>query len=667
MSSVHISHLLPLTMYSVLRVAVLTGVLLAATCSAADYYSLPSPYGWRCMAGSCVRQERTVTNTASLKAFSTCKLTCGAHGTLWPKPSKLTRIARQTEHFLVANLRLSDIRAPDAAVEQLMRRSWTIFLQNLASLAPAHHPSTNTSYHLTQQISFHEVHVDITVSRPGTDLTFHTSELYTLGVTTQQPSESSIITTTCKTSQDGGDEEEDAVCGVTRVSIISSTFFGARHGLESLSQLIAYDDDAQAYEIVATAAVVDEPVYPYRGLLLDTARNYFSVASIKRTLDGMAASKLNAFHWHISDSQSFPLVLPSLPKMAYYGAYSAEQVYRAEDVREVVEYARVRGIRVIPELDAPAHVGNGWQWGQKEGLGDLLACFNKRPWTRYCVEPPCGQLNLANPAIYTVLAKIYRDFIALFSPLELFHYGGDEINLNCWNSTKAIRDMMRQEGNGLSASAYYQQWAKFQEKATELLSLAKNEVNNGTSNITGIIWSSKLTEMPHVQQYLDKNKYIIQMWSKSSNLGQMKDLLTEGYRIIVSSADAWYLDCGFSSWVSDGHNWCSPYTTWQQVYSHRPSVLARMATGSDSYRSQILGGEVAAWSEQMDSFSLDNKVWPRAAAFAERVWSDPVEGWGAAESRLVHHRQRLVSRGIMANRIKPQWCHQHDAMCTISG
>ena len=132
-----------------------------------------------------------------------------------------------------------------------------------------------------------------------------------------------------------------------------------------------------AFQMVSTAAIVDEPAYPYRGLLLDSARSFFTVESIKRTLDGMAANKLNTLHWHITDSQSFPLQLQSLPKMSHYGAFSPTEVYTAGDVRDIVAYARVRGVRVVPELDAPGHVGNGWQWGPQEDLGELLTCFNK--------------------------------------------------------------------------------------------------------------------------------------------------------------------------------------------------------------------------------------------------------------------------------------------------
>ena len=78
----------------------------------------------------------------------------------------------------------------------------------------------------------------------------------------------------------------------------------------------------------------------------------------------MAASKLNTFHWHLSDSQSFPYDSAQFPEMAKWGAYSRDEVYTPEDVKDLSTYARIRGVRVLVEIDSPAHAGAGWQWGQ---------------------------------------------------------------------------------------------------------------------------------------------------------------------------------------------------------------------------------------------------------------------------------------------------------------
>ena len=87
-------------------------------------------------------------------------------------------------------------------------------------------------------------------------------------------------------------------------------------------------------------------------------------------------------------------------------------------------YAKIRGIRIIPELDAPAHVGEGW-----EKMENLVVCFNKEPWTKYCVEPPCGQFNPIEENLYKTLEKVYRDVFKGFRQPILFHMGGDEVQI----------------------------------------------------------------------------------------------------------------------------------------------------------------------------------------------------------------------------------------------
>lgn len=119
-------------------------------------------------------------------------------------------------------------------------------------------------------------------------------------------------------------------------------------------------------------------------------------------------------------------------------------------------------MRVLPEFDAPAHVGEGWQGT------DLVACFNAQPWLKYCVEPPCGQLDPTKDKLYDVLEGIYGDMIELFKP-DIFHMGGDEVNFDCWNSTKNIVDWMQQQGWGRTEEDFVKLWDVFQRKALERL------------------------------------------------------------------------------------------------------------------------------------------------------------------------------------------------------
>ena len=181
----------------------------------------------------------------------------------------------------------------------------------------------------------------------------------------------------------------------SQIVIDSETYFGARHALETLSQLIAFDPLTNSLQMLSTAYIKDAPKYPHRGLLIDTSRNFFSLEILKKIVDGMSFNKMNVFHWHITDTHSFPLVLKSVPELAQYGAYSPEKVYSSDDVRHLVEYARTRGVKVLPEFDAPAHVGNGWQYAEKNHpeWGKLAVCANQEEWQDFCVEPPCGQVR----------------------------------------------------------------------------------------------------------------------------------------------------------------------------------------------------------------------------------------------------------------------------------
>lgn len=102
---------------------------------------------------------------------------------------------------------------------------------------------------------------------------------------------------------------------------------------------------------------------------------------IKNVINGLAMNKLNVFHWHITDTQSFPIQLEMYPnstgKMAEYGAYGPNKMYSIHEVKDLVTFARKRGVRIIPEFDAPAHVGLGWQY---PGAENYTVCINKEPW-----------------------------------------------------------------------------------------------------------------------------------------------------------------------------------------------------------------------------------------------------------------------------------------------
>ncbi|KAK3868632.1 hypothetical protein Pcinc_025995 [Petrolisthes cinctipes] len=600
-------------------------------CYASEFFRMPSIWGWECVEDVCIKKDTG--GSATLLTLNTCKITCGPAGALWPLPTMAT-VGNEVTNFLPTNLTHSLTCGAGGDSCQLLQEAVAIFQDNLHRYHPNYKNGSAPWVGPWDPSTLrHKLHLDVTIQGGDGILTLNTDESYELAVSTVE--------------------------SVTTAVIIAPTFFGARHALETLSQLAEYHETTNSLVLVTNATVSDAPAFKYRGLLVDTSRNFISVGVLERTLEGMASTKLNTLHLHLTDTHSWPLYLPGLPNMAYYGAYSPSSIYTPQDMRNLQHYARVRGIRLVPEIDGPAHVGNGWQWGPKEDLGDLTVCVNQEPWQDYCVEPPCGQFNLANPNIYTVLGNVYKELFNIFQPIEIFHFGGDEVSMNCWNSTDEIVNWMMDNGFGTGVDAYLEQWGVYQEKARQQLEAAANAID--VNEPFGMIWTSSFIEPEYMNTYLNKSKYIVQIWTNNSD-PQIARVLEEGYKVVFSNYDAWYLDCGAGAWVGEGNNWCSPYKGWQIVYTNSPYEIAMDLTGNE-YKDAILGGEAALWTEQTDDATVDAKLWPRGAALGERLWSNPSTSWYSAEPRFIHHRHRLMNRGIMADRIQPEWCHQNEELC----
>lgn len=569
-----------------------------------------SVWGYECLNSRCIKTRINTISTTEAVSLQVCKVFCGTDiGTLWPKPTGAVNLKNVMAKIDVNSITLSASNYKDQT------RFWDENRDRLLKQIKSKLPRK------AQVDGGKSVRIDILVESNDSVLTMNTNESY------------KIV----------GVDRSDAV----DVKIESPSIFGARHALETLSQLVVFDDIRRELQIVADFDIADEPVFKHRGLLLDTSRNFFSVESIKRTIDAMGMVKLNTFHWHITDSQSFPLVLKSHPEFSRLGAYSPDKVYTADDISEILDYAQVRGVRIIPEFDAPAHVGEGWQ-GK-----NLTVCFNYQPWQRYCVEPPCGQLDPSQDELYSVLEDIYREIMEMFRHPDVFHMGGDEVSHSCWNASVELKTWMTKQGWGHEEVDFMKLWGHFQNNALE-------RVDKITQKMMPIImWTSRLTDIPYVEQYLDNSRYIIQIWTTGGDI-KIQDLLQRGYNLIISNYDALYFDCGYGSWVGEGTNWCSPYIGWEKVYKNDLGIIA------GPYKSQILGGEAALWSEQADEQVLDGRFWPRASALAERLWSDPTNSWRDAEPRMLIHRDRLVENGIAAEGLQPKWCIQHEGDCPLS-
>jgi len=261
------------------------------------------------------------------------------------------------------------------------------------------------------------------------------------------------------------------------------------------------------------------------------------------------------------------------------------------------------------------------------------------------------------------LGEIFKSMMGIFDN-DMFHMGGDELVHACYNDTQEVLDWMRDNQISIDTEGFMQMWGRFQLKAH-----AKLLAESSDPNVDTILWTSELTSGEHIKEFLPSDQYIIQIWAESTST-MIADLLNEGYRTIFSNVDALYLDCGFQAWVGNGHNWCSPYKGWQTIYDNNPHAIYARQTNStaadEAYeKGLLLGGEAALWSEQADEHNFESRIFPRASALGERLWSNPIgaNAHAAAEFRMVTNRERMAQRGLRPDRLQPEFCSQYQNNC----
>lgn len=223
-----------------------------------------------------------------------------------------------------------------------------------------------------------------------------------------------------------------------RIHLQARTYHGVNHGLETLLQLLTTtaDSDGKLQITLPRLTIEDYPRFRWRGLMLDSVRNFLSVDTIKRQLDGMAAAKLNIFHWHLTDDQGWRLEsrhYPRLHEQASGGLY-----YTQDQIREIVAYAMERGIQVVPEIDMPGHTS-----AIGVAYPDLMSAPG--PYVmedRWGVHTPL--LNPADEAVYIFADKVFAEVAELF-PFAYVHIGGDEVNPRDWLENREIQAFMKRQ------------------------------------------------------------------------------------------------------------------------------------------------------------------------------------------------------------------------------
>ncbi|MDH3528365.1 MAG: family 20 glycosylhydrolase [Acidobacteriota bacterium] len=363
------------------------------------------------------------------------------------------------------------------------------------------------------------------------------------------------------------DESYSLKIDETQARLTAPTSLGAMRGLETLLQLLQSDSDGF---FLPAVDIEDKPRFPWRGLMIDSARHFQPMEVLKRNLDGMAAVKLNVFHWHLTEDQGFRVESRKFPKL--HGLGSDGLFYTQEEIKEIIEYAADRGIRVVPEFDMPGHA-TAWLVGHPE-LGSAPG--------PYTIERNPGifdpTMDPTKETTYEFLAVFLAEMAGLF-PDAYIHIGGDENEGKQWDANPDIQAFMKEKGL---------------KDNHEL----QNEFNK------------------RVLAILKKHGKTMMGWDEIFQPDLPQDVVIHSWRGQEALAEA--ARKGYFGVLSNGYYIDLMYPA-SDHYLVDPVPAG--TTLSVEEQKRVLGGEATMWSEWVSPETIDSRIWPRTAGIAERLWS----------------------------------------------
>ena len=430
------------------------------------------------------------------------------------------------------------------------------------------------------------------------------------------------------------------------VTVSAHGTWGALHALTTLAQI------ADAAGRLPVGCVEDEPRFSWRGLMVDTVRHFLSARTLYDIVDVMAFYKLNVLHLHLSDDQGFRLPSHAWPKLPSPEHYSTGQL------RELVQRAADRGIRVVPELDMPGHV-TSWlaaypQWAPPRRDADEGGRRPVQPAAEGPREirtsrrfgPHEAVLNVADDAVYAAVDALLGELAELF-PDPCVHMGGDEVNPAWWTESREVGAYMARHEleDARALQAHFNQRVAALAAGHGKRLIGWDEVLNGGA----------------------PPDMVVQTWRGATARDRA---LRAGHACVESSG--YYLDLFYPA---DLHHAWDPEAPLEALLAREDAMLedrrlqhvaggmkwtrqwraAATEPGPDAAEPQqraggnlqgVLGGEACLWAELVDDRVLPVRLWSRMPAIAERLWSaePPLDDLGP---RLEASLERLAAAGLV--------------------
>lgn len=421
------------------------------------------------------------------------------------------------------------------------------------------------------------------------------------------------------------------------LTIAGGGYGGVFYGLQTLFQLLPptiYAGDGFTSVELPYCTIEDAPQYAHRGFMLDVCRTWMDKSRVKEFIDLLAYHKINSLRLHLTDDEAWRIEVESHPELADIGGFRGGGspiwprygkwnerwggYYTKEDMREIIEYARVRNIEVVPEIDIPGH-----SLCIATIHPEILCNYTPRKSASYGYDLR-SVFCAAREENYTLLDDILREICELF-PSKYIHIGGDEVDMSQWKRCPDCKRLMSEYK--MNDPSELQQY--FMLRVTEIL--------------------TKYDKLPAVwNEAIDggalSDNTLVYGWE---SVKDCRESAAKGYKTVVMPGQYFYFDMKQSQ-REDGHDWAAIFD-WRKVYNFTLDTTGFTPIEQHS----VIGFEASFFSELYASHNPETQdylhymTFPRALALSEVAWiGDRERDTEAFYRRMVAHYDRMDAMGI---------------------